>query len=434
MTEAMYYLLLALLRPAHGYRLMQQVSEASGGRVTMGAGTMYGLLSKLEKEGLIKLQNQDERKEDVCAYAGGKRGAARGISPSAAACVRWGRDGGGRTVKRSYRFSLPTWAVTQREDYYERMAARGLFVRRCGGIVTSFERGEPQRRLYRLDASQERNTEPPEEQRRLYESCGWTFVCKSDWFNLYTAQPGTEELHTDGEWQSETLRPMRRSLRNDLIAKALYAVFCVVLFLVSSLPFSRGMTLWESVQLTTAALGWLAPITLGYILLQVGSLAFSFAAFSGYVRRLRAGRPRAAVSGRAFVACHMGLNALGVVLLLGVFVLWLAAIPRTVPLEQASGKEHIVRLEQLDPDAELFVGTGNGGIESGTVDCATFRSRRSRWIAGSSASRTERLRHCFSITFEVLFPWICRQPPRNGQEILFVRSSSRGRGTAAGGN
>ena len=307
-------------------------------------------------------------------------------------------------MKRSYRFSLPAWAVTQREDYYERMAARGLFVRRCGGIVTSFERGEPQRRLYRLDASQERNTEPPEEQRRLYESCGWTFVCKSDWFNLYTAQPGTEELHTDGEWQSETLRPMRRSLRNDLIAKVLYAVFCVVLFLVSSLPFSRGMTLWESVQLTTAALGWLAPITLGYILLQVGSLAFSFAAFSGYVRRLRAGRPRAAVSGRAFVACHMGLNALGVVLLLGVFVLWLAAIPRTVPLEQASGKEHIVRLEQLDPDAELFVGTGNGGIESGTVDCCdvpltSFRldSRQLRETDGASP-------YLFQHYIEVLFP------------------------------
>ena len=44
MTEAMYYLLLALTRPAHGYRLMQQVNEASGGRVRMGPGTLYGLL------------------------------------------------------------------------------------------------------------------------------------------------------------------------------------------------------------------------------------------------------------------------------------------------------------------------------------------------------------------------------------------------------
>lgn len=63
MTEAMYYLLLALLHPAHGYRLMQQVSEASGGRIAMGAGTMYGLLSKMEKEGLIALEKQDERRK-----------------------------------------------------------------------------------------------------------------------------------------------------------------------------------------------------------------------------------------------------------------------------------------------------------------------------------------------------------------------------------
>ena len=63
MTEAMYYLLLALLRPAHGYRLMQQVSEACGGRIAMGAGTMYGLLSKMEKEGLIALEKQDERRK-----------------------------------------------------------------------------------------------------------------------------------------------------------------------------------------------------------------------------------------------------------------------------------------------------------------------------------------------------------------------------------
>lgn len=72
MTEAMYYLLLALLRPAHGYRLMQQVSEASAGRVTMGAGTMYGLLSRLEKEGLIELQKQDERRKTYALTDAGR--------------------------------------------------------------------------------------------------------------------------------------------------------------------------------------------------------------------------------------------------------------------------------------------------------------------------------------------------------------------------
>ena len=53
MTEAMYYVLLALHRPAHGYQLMQQIARASRGRVQMGPGTLYGVLTRMEKEGLI---------------------------------------------------------------------------------------------------------------------------------------------------------------------------------------------------------------------------------------------------------------------------------------------------------------------------------------------------------------------------------------------
>ena len=45
MTEAMYYVLLALHRPAHGYQLMQQIARASRGRVQMGPGTLYGVLT-----------------------------------------------------------------------------------------------------------------------------------------------------------------------------------------------------------------------------------------------------------------------------------------------------------------------------------------------------------------------------------------------------
>ena len=54
MTEAMYYVLLALLEPSHGYRLMQAVGEVSNGRVKMGPGTLYGVLSRLEEDGLIR--------------------------------------------------------------------------------------------------------------------------------------------------------------------------------------------------------------------------------------------------------------------------------------------------------------------------------------------------------------------------------------------
>ena len=161
---------------------------------------------------------------------------------------------------------------------------------------------------------------------------------------------------------------MRRSLRNELIAKALYAAFWVFLFLVSSMPFSRGMTLWESFQLAAAYLGWLLPMTFCFILVQIGSLAVSFAGFSQYVRRLRAGRPSSSGSVRSFVVRHTALDVLGALLLVGLAASWFAVIPRTVPLEDAPGGEHIIRLEQLDPDAVLFVGTGSGGLESGTVD------------------------------------------------------------------
>lgn len=63
MTEAMYYLMLALRRPAHGYRLMQLVSEISHGRVTMGPGTLYGLLGKMLESGVITLSEESGRRK-----------------------------------------------------------------------------------------------------------------------------------------------------------------------------------------------------------------------------------------------------------------------------------------------------------------------------------------------------------------------------------
>lgn len=58
MTESMYYLLLALLHPGHGYRLMQEIREVSGGRVQMGSGTLYGLLGRMSDDGLIVVREQ----------------------------------------------------------------------------------------------------------------------------------------------------------------------------------------------------------------------------------------------------------------------------------------------------------------------------------------------------------------------------------------
>ncbi|MGI5928631.1 DUF2812 domain-containing protein [Pseudoflavonifractor sp.] len=275
-------------------------------------------------------------------------------------------------MKRVYRISLPVWAVAEREEYYARMAARGLFVRRCGAVLTRFERGEPARRLYRLDAALRRGAEPPDEQRRLYEDSGWEFVCKSDWFNLYAAAPGTTELHTDPEWQSETLAPVRRSLRNDVIAKAVYAVFWVALLFANRLMFSRGMTLGDTVCIAFVQLGWILPILLLFVLALVASVAAAFVHFSQYVRCLRAGKRPEGERLRRGILLRRAETAATALLTATLIVSFLSLLPRSAPLGSAPGDGHLLRLEQIEPGNELFSGTGMGGVESGAVDfCAS---------------------------------------------------------------
>ncbi|MCI8442111.1 MAG: PadR family transcriptional regulator [Provencibacterium sp.] len=53
LTEAVYYILLSLLHPLHGYGVMQQVQALSSGRVKLAAGTLYGALSTLLEKGWI---------------------------------------------------------------------------------------------------------------------------------------------------------------------------------------------------------------------------------------------------------------------------------------------------------------------------------------------------------------------------------------------
>ena len=47
LTESTYYILLSLYHPQHGYGIMQQTEQLSGGRVRLAAGTLYGALNSL---------------------------------------------------------------------------------------------------------------------------------------------------------------------------------------------------------------------------------------------------------------------------------------------------------------------------------------------------------------------------------------------------
>jgi DNA-binding PadR family transcriptional regulator len=63
MTEAMYYVLLSLSNPNHGYQLMTEINKLSKGRITMGPGTLYGVLTRMLKDKLIVVIEDDGRRK-----------------------------------------------------------------------------------------------------------------------------------------------------------------------------------------------------------------------------------------------------------------------------------------------------------------------------------------------------------------------------------
>ena len=62
MTESGFYILYCLKEEMHGYNIGKKVSEMTGGEITISPGTMYGTLSKMEKDGLIAFSREEEKR------------------------------------------------------------------------------------------------------------------------------------------------------------------------------------------------------------------------------------------------------------------------------------------------------------------------------------------------------------------------------------
>ena len=65
MTETSFYILLCLRTPNHGYGIVQKVKELTDNEVVLGPGTMYGSLSKMEKDGLIHFIREERQEEEL---------------------------------------------------------------------------------------------------------------------------------------------------------------------------------------------------------------------------------------------------------------------------------------------------------------------------------------------------------------------------------
>ena len=63
MTETAFFILFCLRKPNHGYGIVQMVEKITEGAVKLTPGTMYGSLSKMEKDNVIRFVREDDKRK-----------------------------------------------------------------------------------------------------------------------------------------------------------------------------------------------------------------------------------------------------------------------------------------------------------------------------------------------------------------------------------
>lgn len=72
LTQPMFYILLSLMEKRHGYEIMQYIDWLTEGRVKVGPGTLYSLLSRFEDDGYIQMVSDENNKKTYLISSLGK--------------------------------------------------------------------------------------------------------------------------------------------------------------------------------------------------------------------------------------------------------------------------------------------------------------------------------------------------------------------------
>lgn len=68
LTEALFYILLAVRKPNHGYGIIQEVLEITNGRLSLGPGTLYGAINSMVEKDWIRLYSEDKESRKKKEY------------------------------------------------------------------------------------------------------------------------------------------------------------------------------------------------------------------------------------------------------------------------------------------------------------------------------------------------------------------------------
>lgn len=74
LTEALFYILLVLRNPNHGYGIIQEISEMTEGRVVLGPGTLYGAINSMLSKEWIRLYSEEKESRKKKEYLITERG------------------------------------------------------------------------------------------------------------------------------------------------------------------------------------------------------------------------------------------------------------------------------------------------------------------------------------------------------------------------
>lgn len=76
LTEALFYILLSVRKPNHGYGIIQEVEQITDGRVVLGPGTLYGAIQTMTAKGWIRIYSEETASRRKKEYIITKEGKA----------------------------------------------------------------------------------------------------------------------------------------------------------------------------------------------------------------------------------------------------------------------------------------------------------------------------------------------------------------------
>lgn len=125
------------------------------------------------------------------------------------------------------------------EKFYTDMAAKGWHLHKHGQIFSEFIKGQPMDMKYRVEVLNPTKAgwlTMSEEQKAVFEDCGWEYVDGISYISVLRApaDSDTEEFYIDPAHQAETLQGLRRLVKSNAMYWPLYILFLCIVHIFSS--------------------------------------------------------------------------------------------------------------------------------------------------------------------------------------------------------